>query len=101
MKTQKICSACTTQPSMRRQHRITARRLGSNGHCLSGRSESQPYLRRRDSEEQLTLVAIRDGAIVGFATLVPADKEVRAVYVSHTCGRQGVGSQLLGAVEQL
>ena len=59
------------------------------------------YLRQRDVEEQLTVVALRDEAMVGFATLVPANKEVRAVYVSHSCGRLGVGSQLLGAVEQL
>ena len=59
------------------------------------------YLRRIAAEEQVTLVALHNEAIVGFGTVVPAINELRAVYVLPSCGRRGVGSQLLRAVEQL
>jgi putative acetyltransferase len=45
------------------------------------------------------VVAELDGAVVGFAELDPGAGEVRAVYVRPDCGRRGIGSRLLDAVE--
>ena len=50
---------------------------------------------------ETTLVAEIDGAVVGFGALVEAQSEVRAVYVSHSAARQGVGSALLREIEGL
>lgn len=45
------------------------------------------------------LVAVRAGRVVGFAQLVPAGGEVRAVYVDPEVGGRGVGSALLDRLE--
>jgi N-acetylglutamate synthase-like GNAT family acetyltransferase len=45
------------------------------------------------------LVAETEGRIVGFAQLVPAQQEVRAVYVLPEAGGQGIGSALLARLE--
>ncbi len=44
-------------------------------------------------------VAVLDGSIVGFSQLYPETADVRAIYVRPDCARQGVGRQLLHAVE--
>jgi GNAT superfamily N-acetyltransferase len=50
---------------------------------------------------ETTLVAEIDGAVVGVGALVEAQSEVRAVYVSHSAARQGVGSARLREIEGL
>lgn len=44
-------------------------------------------------------VAVWDGGIAGFSQLRPETADVRAIYVRPDCVRQGVGRQLLQAVE--
>lgn len=51
--------------------------------------------------EETTLVAVVDERVVGFASIVVALRELRAVYVSPEAGRRGVGSALLRGVEEL
>jgi putative acetyltransferase len=50
--------------------------------------------------DALTLVALLDGAIVGFATLRD-NKELDMLYVLPDCARRGVGSALVDALERL
>ncbi|XGV99771.1 MAG: GNAT family N-acetyltransferase [Leptolyngbya sp. BL-A-14] len=47
------------------------------------------------------LVAKQVDQIVGFGVLVPAERLLRGLYVHPTAGRQGVGSQLLRALEEV
>jgi len=52
-------------------------------------------------QRERVLVACSDGSVLGFASLVPENCELRAVYVRPKAGCQGVGSQLLRAIEAL
>src|SRR5262245_2379898 len=52
-------------------------------------------------EEETTLVAVARGRIVGFASIVAALGELRALYVSPDLGHRGVGASLLHGVEEL
>jgi GNAT superfamily N-acetyltransferase len=52
--------------------------------------------------EELIVVAVSSaGEIMGFGSIVPANSELRAVYVAAAYGRQGVGRALLARVEGL
>jgi putative acetyltransferase len=51
------------------------------------------------STTEVMFVAEVDGQIAGFASLVPKNSELRAVYVDPRYGRQGIGKQLLEKVE--
>jgi putative acetyltransferase len=53
----------------------------------------------QNPDGSLMLVAELDGRVVGFGEIVAALCELRAVYVSPTCGRTGVGRALLKALE--
>jgi putative acetyltransferase len=48
----------------------------------------------------VVLVAESNSRIAGFGMIVPADAELRAVYVDPTFGRQGVGTSILHRLEQ-
>ena len=50
--------------------------------------------------EMVVLVAESNLHIAGFGMIVPADEELRAVYVDPVFGRQGVGSAILHSLEQ-
>jgi putative acetyltransferase len=50
--------------------------------------------------DEVTLVVRFDGAVVGFGSLLPADCELRAVYVHPQWGRRGVGTLLLQSLEE-
>ena len=45
-------------------------------------------------------VAEEDGAVIGFGTLNPVEREIEAVYVSPEVVRRGVGSAILGRLEE-
>jgi putative acetyltransferase len=51
------------------------------------------------STTEVVFVAEVDGQIAGFASIVPKNGELRAVYVDPRYGRQGIGKQLLDKVE--
>jgi putative acetyltransferase len=53
----------------------------------------------RESRE-LTWVAVTGNTIVGFSALDPQQCVVRAVYVAVDAARSGIGTRLLGAVEE-
>jgi len=53
------------------------------------------------SQSELVLVAEIEAKIVGFGSIVPKNSELRAVYVHPDFGREGVGSQILSALEDL
>jgi putative acetyltransferase len=53
------------------------------------------------SQSELLLVAEIDGRVVGFGSIVPKNSELRAVYVHPDFGREGVGSRILSALEDL
>jgi putative acetyltransferase len=53
----------------------------------------------KNPDGSLMLVAELDGKVVGFGEIVAALCELRAVYVSPTCGRSGVGRALLNELE--
>ena len=57
--------------------------------------------RYRESQEDggLTLVAERGGEFVGFGIVVPEAGEILACYVAPDAARQGIGRQLLNAME--
>ncbi len=50
--------------------------------------------------EMVILVAESSSRIAGFGMIVPADEELRAVYVGPAFGRQGVGTAILHRLEQ-
>jgi putative acetyltransferase len=52
-------------------------------------------------EAELVVVAESGKMIAGFGSIVPADAELRAIYVHPAFGRRGVGARLLEAVEHL
>jgi putative acetyltransferase len=52
--------------------------------------------------EELIVVAVdTTGRIIGFGSIVPANLELRAVYVAADHGRRGVGRAILGRLEEL
>ena len=52
--------------------------------------------------EELIVVAMEPaGEIIGFGSIVPANSELRAVYVDAAYGGQGVGRALLARLEEL
>jgi putative acetyltransferase len=51
--------------------------------------------------QETTLVAEIDGRIAGFGVIIESSNELRAVYVAHEFGKQGVGSVLLQGLERL
>jgi putative acetyltransferase len=53
------------------------------------------------SQSELLIVAEIDGRVVGFGSIVPKNSELRAVYVHPDFGREGVGSRILSALEEL
>jgi putative acetyltransferase len=53
----------------------------------------------KNPDGSLMLVAEVDGRVVGFGEIVPTAGELRAVYVSSECGRNGVGRALLNELE--
>jgi putative acetyltransferase len=53
------------------------------------------------SPAQIRLVAESDGEIVGIGEIVPALNELRACYVVPKVARQGVGTALVRAIEQI
>jgi GNAT superfamily N-acetyltransferase len=52
-------------------------------------------------EEMIVVAVDPAGQIIGFGSIVPANSELRAVYVAAACGRQGVGRALLARLEEL
>jgi putative acetyltransferase len=54
-----------------------------------------------ESQSELILVAEVNANIVGFGSIVPKNIELRAVYVHPDFGREGVGSRILSALEDL
>ena len=50
---------------------------------------------------EVRLVAEIDGRIVGMGAIVPANAELRACYVAPDAARLGVGTAIVGALEQL
>jgi putative acetyltransferase len=70
----------------------------------SRRPDEGRYQRMREiitGGDELVLVADRASGIVVFGSIVPRLREVRAVYVHPDAGRQGLGSQVLAALEHL
>jgi|694.fasta_scaffold142799_4 putative acetyltransferase len=56
----------------------------------------------KDNPEQtVMIVAELDGRVVGFGEVVPSKNELRAVYVSPSVGRKGVGKALLYEIESI
>jgi GNAT superfamily N-acetyltransferase len=52
--------------------------------------------------EEVIVVAMKPaGEIIGFGSIVPANSELRAVYVHASYGGQGVGRALLARLEEL
>lgn len=52
-------------------------------------------------EGEMMIVAEQEGVIIGFGAIIPANNELRAVYVSPGCGRNGVGKAILQQLEDL
>jgi GNAT superfamily N-acetyltransferase len=59
------------------------------------------YIANVARTDQTTLVATLEGRVVGFASVVAPQNELRAVYVLPAVGRCGIGSRLLISVEEL
>ncbi len=53
------------------------------------------------AQSELVLVAKIGPNIVGFGSIVPKNSELRAIYVHPDFGREGVGSRILAALEDL
>ena len=54
-----------------------------------------------NADREIRLVAELDGRPVGIGALVPAESELRAVYVSPESARQGCGSALVQEIERI
>lgn len=54
---------------------------------------------RENADKEIVVVAEGDGKIVGFGAIVPANKELRAVYVAPRVGGKGVGTAILHFLE--
>jgi N-acetylglutamate synthase-like GNAT family acetyltransferase len=53
------------------------------------------------SRSELILVAEIDGRVAGFGSIVPKNRELRAVYVHPEHGRVGIGGRILAELETL
>ena len=53
------------------------------------------------SQSELVLVAETGAKIAGFGSIVPKNSELPAIYVQPDFGREGVGSRILAALEDL
>ena len=53
------------------------------------------------TQSELALVAIVEGAVAGFGSIVPKNAELRAIYVHPDFSRKGIGGQILTALERL
>lgn len=63
--------------------------------------ESYQRVREEIADEGMVVVVAEAGArIAGFGMIVPADEELRAVYVDPSFGRQGVGTAILKCLEE-
>jgi putative acetyltransferase len=51
--------------------------------------------------EEIVVVARVDDAIAGFGSIVPANNELRAVYVHPDYGAQGIGGAILSTLEEI
>lgn len=61
----------------------------------------EAYRQRIASGEEITVVAKQAGEIVGFGAIVEQNSELRAVYVSPSAGRSGIGGIILLRLEQI
>jgi GNAT superfamily N-acetyltransferase len=62
----------------------------------------QTFQRWIERNEELIVVAVEPaGQIIGFGSIVPANSELRAVYVDAAYGGQGVGRALLARLDEL
>ncbi len=66
---------------------------------LSERIAKFERLIEGNSEGEIIVVAELDGKVVGFGSIVPDKKELRAVYVSAAAGAKGVGKAILEHLE--
>ncbi len=55
--------------------------------------------RIESGEEEAIVARERGGAIIGFGSFVPSNRELRAVYVLPGHGRRGIGGAILAALE--
>jgi GNAT superfamily N-acetyltransferase len=66
------------------------------------RERVEAFRRWIERGEELIVVATEPaGEIIGFGSIVPANSELRAVYVDAAYGRHGVGRALLTRLEEL
>jgi len=61
----------------------------------------QAFRATRATSKEITLVAEKNGHVVGFGAFLPATNELTAIYVLPEAGSQGVGKQLLQELERL
>src|SRR3984893_13406670 len=70
--------------------------------AVIARERVDTFQRWIERGEELIVVAIEPaGQIIGFGSIVPANSELRAVYVDAAYGGQGVGRALLARLEEL
>ena len=67
---------------------------------VAGRLEAMQEQLRVNAEQTQMFICEADNQIVGFGELAPRTNEVRAVYVSPSAGRKGVGKRLLQELEK-
>ena len=66
------------------------------------RERVETFQRWIERGKELIVVATdSDGKIIGFGSIVPANSELRAVYVAAACSGHGVGRALLARLEEL
>jgi putative acetyltransferase len=66
------------------------------------RERVEKFQRWIERGEELIVVAMEPaGQIIGFGSIVPANSELRAVYVAAAYGSQGVGRALFARLEEL
>jgi putative acetyltransferase len=66
------------------------------------RERVETFRRWIERGEEMIVVAVEAaGQIIGFGSIVPANSELRAVYVAAAYGGQGVGGALLARLEEL
>lgn len=65
------------------------------------RARAERMFSEAAAEGAVQLVAELEGAIVGFANVVPAAGEIAACYVAPAAARRGVGSRLLAEMEAI
>ena len=66
------------------------------------RERVERFQRWIEGGKELIVVAMQPGGqVIGFGSIVPADSELRAVYVAAAHGNQGVGRAILARLEEL